>query len=183
MGFKLNVDLETSSGPSHEVYTRVESLSFNKVTSQVTFQLTYWIDQEHAKNFNREYLDEEIENAEGLIQERILYFPDENSDGEELLLSHHYAVPASRKKEVKVPIFETSSINKEIPYVSFDENGDEITLYKTITSEKQIIVGYKEEEKEVIDTKLIENIFEFCYEVTKTKLMEFFPEDKIETIK
>lgn len=183
MGFKLNVDLETSSGPSHEVYVRIESLTFNKVTSNVSFQLTYWIDQEHAKTFNRKYLDQDTNNAVGLIQERILYFPDQNSDGEEILLSHHYDIPVAREEEVEIPEFEIKTIQKEVPYTSFDEEGEEITLYRTVTKEEEVQTGTKKQLKKVIDTKLIENIFEFCYGVTKTKLMEFFPEDKIETIK
>ena len=182
MGFKLNVDLETSDGPSHEVYVRIESLVFNKVTSNVMFQLTYWIDQEHAKSFNREYLDEDIKNAVGLIQERVLYFPDQTSDGEEILLSHHYEIPVVREDEVEIPEFEIKTIHKEVPYTSFDEEGEEITLYRTVSREEKVQIGTRKEIKKVIDTKLIENIFDFCYQVTKTKLMEFFPEDKIETI-
>jgi hypothetical protein len=86
MGFVLNVDLETSEGPSHEVYTRIESLSYNKVTSEVRFQLTYWLDRDHAIRFNRTYLSEERKNAIGLVQERVLYFEDDISDGKEVLL-------------------------------------------------------------------------------------------------
>lgn len=183
MGFKLNVDLETSEGPSHEVYIRIESFSFNKVTSEVMFQLTYWIDQTHAKAFNREFLDQDTKNAVGLIQERILYFPDQTSDGEEILLSHHYIVEAAEEREIEIPVFETKLIQKEVPYTSFDENGEELTLYRTVTSEEQVQTGNEKHIKKVIDPKLIKDIFEFCYRVTKTKLMEYFPEDKIETTK
>jgi len=58
MGFVLDVDLETSEGPSHEVYVRIESLSFNKVTSKVQFQLTFWQDRDQAIRFNRTLLSE-----------------------------------------------------------------------------------------------------------------------------
>lgn len=183
MGFKLNVDLETSEGPTQELYVRVESFSFNKVTSEVAFQLTYWIDEEHARIFNRKYLEEDINNAEGLVQERILYFPSVDSDGEEILLNHHCSEPVTTEQEVEIPVYEIEKIQKEVPYTSFNEDGDELTLYRTVTEEKKVKKGTKTEVKKVIDTKLIHNIFEFCYGVTKTKLMEFFPEDKIETIK
>lgn len=183
MGFKLNVDLETSEGPSHEVYVRIESLSYNKVTSEVMFQLTYWVDQDHAKAFNRKHLEEDTNHAVGLIQERILYFPDEDSDGVEILLSHHEVAKAAEQRDIEVPVFEIKTVNQEVPYISFDEDGEELTLYRTVAKQKEVQIGTKIETKNVIDTKLIENIFEFCYTVAKTKLMEFFPEDKIETIK
>ena len=53
MGFIINADLETSQGPTQELYVRVEGFSFNKVTAQLGFQVTYWIDREHAIRHNR----------------------------------------------------------------------------------------------------------------------------------
>ena len=43
MGFIINADLETSQGPTQELYIRVEGFSFNKVTAELGFQITYWI--------------------------------------------------------------------------------------------------------------------------------------------
>ena len=67
MGFRLNVDLETSSGPSEEVYVRIESLVVNRVTAKARFQVTYWIDRDHAVKTNKQYVEEEIRPQVGLI--------------------------------------------------------------------------------------------------------------------
>ena len=183
MGFKLNVDLETSLGPTQELYVRVESFNFNKVTSELGFQSTYWVDQKHAVRFNRLYLDEPIKNAVGLVQERVLYFPDEISDGEEIQLDHYLTRQVGTEEEVDVPVFKTVEVKKEVPYVSFDENGDEIQLYRTITENREERVGSKKEIRRVVKPELLSDIFGFCYKEIKEYLAQWFPEDKIETVK
>jgi hypothetical protein len=183
MGFVLNVDLETSAGPSHEVYVRVESLTYNKVTSMVQFQITYWQDRDHAIRFNRTTLDEPRRNAVGLVQERVLYFEDENSDGIEILFPHHLKVPLATKREVDVPEYGIVSVEKEVPYVSFDENGDEITKYRKVVTEEKKLIGKEKKEVEVIDTSLLSNIMDFCYGKIKEMLATHIPEDKIITVK
>ena len=182
MGFRLNVDLETSSGPSQEVYVRIESIIVNRVTSKASYQLTYWIDQDHATATNRVYVEDEMRHSVGLIQERILYYEDEESEGVEILLPHMLEEDIAEEREVEVPIFEKQDITKEVPYTSFDENGDEITLYRSITSTQNVKVGTKVEIRKVIDIKLVENIFEFGYRKTKQMLETKFPVDKIEKV-
>lgn len=179
MGFILDVDLETSEGPSHEVYVRVESLTFNKVTSMVQFQITYWQDQKHAIKFNRTTLDEEVRSATGLIQERVLYFEDTDSDGVEILFPHHMKIPMTSRSEVEVPKYETQTVEREVPYVSFDENGDEITKYRTVVREEKVKVGVETTVKETINTALLSDIMGFIYGKIKEKLSEFIPVDKI----
>lgn len=180
MGFKINVDLETSDGPSHEVYVRIESLTYNKVTNEVSLQLTYWLDQSYALAFNRAYLDEEPKNAIGLIQERLLYFEDNDSEGKEILLPHFLKASVSTTKEIEVPIFEEKEVKKEVPYTSFDEEGDEITLYRTVSVKDKVKVGTKVEVKEVVDTSLLDNMFGFVYSKVKEELVKWFPEKTIE---
>lgn len=182
MGFKLNVDLETSNGPSHEVYVRIESLVINRVTATARFQLTYWIDKDHATAFNREYVEDEQKNMIGLVQERLLYFEDETSDGVEVLVPHMIEEEIAEEQEVEVPVFETKTIHKEVPYTSFDEDGDEITLFRTVTSQENVKVGSTVETRKVINISLAENIFKFGYSKVFNKLKEFFPEHKIETV-
>jgi len=180
MGFKLNVDLETSEGPSHEVYVRVESLTYNKVTNEVSLQLTYWLDQSYALAFNRAYLDEEPKNAIGLVQERLLYFNGNDSEGIEILLPHFLKTTVTTTKKVEIPVYEERVGKKEVPYTSFDEEGEEITLYRTVTVKDKVKVGTKEEVRDVVDTSLLDNMFGFVYSKVKEELVKWFPDKTIE---
>lgn len=181
MGFILDVDLETSEGPSHEVYVRVESLTFNKVTMEVGFQLTYWESKEYAEKFNRISTDEQPNNCVGLIQERVLYFEDDESDGKEVLFPHHLRTKVVKVEQVEIPVFETKIIEEEVPYVSFDQDGEEVTKYRTVVTEEEVQVGVEIKEKELFDYSALSNIFEFAYNHTKKILGELIPEDKILT--
>jgi hypothetical protein len=89
MGLRLNVDLETSAGPSEEVYARVESISYNKFTAAVMFQITYWVDQNHAIKATKTFLDEEPRNMVGLIYDKVIYYPAESSDEIEINLPQY----------------------------------------------------------------------------------------------
>ena len=118
----------------------------------------------------------------GLINERILYYEDEESEGVEILLPHMVEEAIAEEKEVEIPIFEKREITKEVPYVSFDENGDEITLYRSVTSTQDIKVGTNVEIRQVINIELAANIFEFGYGKIKQMLGSKFPVDKIEKV-
>lgn len=179
MGFILDVDLETSEGPSHEVYVRIESLTFNKVTMQVGFQLTYWESKEYAEKFNRVATDDEPNNAVGLIQERVVYFTDDESDGVEILFPHHIKTEIVKVQETEIPIIEVKQEEIEVPYVSFDENGEEITKYRTVIKEIKEQTGVDIKEKEVFDYTALQDIFGYCYNHAKKVLGKLIPEEKI----
>lgn len=183
MGFVLDVDLETSQGPSHEVYARIESFTYNKVTSMIQFQITYWQDRDHAIRFNRTYMSEPKKSAIGLIQERVIYFNNTESEGEEYLLPHHMKVPVVRTGEVEVPIIEDIQVETEVPYVSFDENGDEITKYRKVFKTEQKQTGTEIKEQQIIDGTLLRDTFGFCYGKVKEELSKFFPKEKIVTVR
>lgn len=183
MGFILKADLETNLGPSQEIYARIEGMSYNKGTNLAMFQVTYWVNKDHASKFNRTFLDEPFKNMIGLIQDRVIFYSDEHKEGVELILPQYIETHTVVEKEVEVPLYETKLTKKEVPYTSFDEEGEEITLYRTVHVEEQVQVGVKKELKKVIDHSASGRLADFCYEVLKQELGKQFPIDNIETVK
>ena len=183
MGLRLNVDLETSLGPSQEVYARIESIIYNKFTASVMFQIAYWLTQDHAKKATRVFLDEELKNMTGMVHDKVLYYADGDTEGAEVTLPMHFSVEAVYDSEVEVPVYETKIEEKKIPYISFDENGDEITLHRTVSEEVQVQVGTSKEVKKVIDQQVSNRLADFSYEVLQKELTKWFPKDNIETVK
>jgi len=182
MGFVLNVDLETSEGPSQEVYVRIESLTYNKTTSEIRFQISYWQNRDKAIRFNRTYLQEEKNNAVGLIQEGVIYFKDEKSDGVQITFNQHMKVYTVVEEEVEIPIYENKQITKEVPYVSFDDNGDELILYRTVNLEEQVQTGTSKKVEQVISGGVLDDTFGFCYGKIYEELLRYFPKDKIQIV-
>lgn len=179
MGFILDVDLETSEGPSHEVYVRIESLTFNKVTMEVQFQLTYWQDKDYANRFNRTYASENKKNAIGLIQERVIYYETETSDGTEILFPHFLRTPIVRNEEVEVPKYEMKEVEKEVPYISFDAEGNEITKVRKVIKEEKVRVGVEKRSEDLFDYSALKNIFEYSYNYARKELAKLIPDSKI----
>mgnify|MGYP007020043379 CR=1 FL=1 len=69
---------------------------------------------------------------------KIVYYADYKKEGEEFNIDNLYKVPMYEEVEVEEPSFETKEVSKEVPYVSFDENGEEITLYHTVTKKEKV---------------------------------------------
>ena len=99
------------------------------------------------------------------------------------LLPNFLTTPLVSIKEVEKPIYEVQELEKEAPYVSFDENGEELIKYRKVIKEEKVRVGVEKIEEEVIDSTLTNDIFGFCYNHTKKVLTKWLPEDKIETVK
>ena len=180
MGLRINVDLETSGGPTQELYVRLDTLNLNKVASKIKYVVSYWIDKDHALRFNRTYLEQPRPGANGILAREVVYYENEESEGIELTLPLAFEAYPVSKQVITLPVFEMKPTVVEVPYISFDENGDEVTKYRKIEEEKRVEVGTKEEERHIIDNEKLFNIQETCYDDLRIKLTEFFPEDSIE---
>jgi hypothetical protein len=179
VGFTVNADIETSQGATQELYVRIESIVVNRVSGKVSFQVTYWIDKDHAIASSKQFAEDEEQQYTGLISNRVLYFNNTDSESVELLLPPMIKEDLSEDKEVEVPVFSTMEESKEIPYTSFDSNGDEITLYKTVTSYKNVKVGTKLESRKVINPALASDIYKLGYTSVYNTLQAYFPADNI----
>lgn len=180
MGFIVNADIETNRGPTSELYIRIENWKINKAVGEIKFTTTTWVSKEFADRFLREYFDEPLKNSVGIVSSKLVYYSDDNLDGKEYDVPNYFTMPMYVEKEVEVPIYETKKVSKEFPYVSFDENGDEITLYRTVTSEEEVQVGTEKVTKQVMDYGIVDRLAEVTYNYLKQQLKEYFPEELIE---
>ena len=183
MGLRINADLETSAGPSQEVYLRVESFRWSKVTNTLDFAISCWLNQESAAKFSRTYADDKLSHAKGLLTPKVVYYSDDDAEGVEVEIKNFYNVSPTTSVIIEEPIFEEKEISKEIPYVSFDENGDEITLYRTKIEVEKVQVGVNKVEKEALDFNVSSDTIGYCYNVLLKELEKVFSKDNIEILK
>lgn len=180
MGLVIEADIETNQGPTKELYIRIDSYKVNRTVGQITFTTTSWLTKRYADRFLRTYTEEEFKPALGLISADIVLYDDkDNKEGIELKIENLYKPSMIVEKEVEFDIYEQKSITKELPYTSFDDNGDEITLYKTIKVEEKVKTGVEKVMKEVFDYSVIDNLGQFCYEHLKKELEKYFPSTSI----
>ena len=179
MGFIVNADLETTVGSTTSLYVRIESIVLNRVSGKIRYQITYWANQEYAVSSTKMYADEEEQRYQGLVGERMILYTDSNKEGVDLLLPHMIEEDLAEEKQVEVPVFETIETTKEVPYVSFDSEGNEITLYRTITSSENVKVGTTIEIRKVINPALACDIYKLGYNSLKNVLEKFFTIESI----
>ena len=82
MGLRVRADLETSLGPSKNVYVRVENINLNRTFGKIKVAVTYWIDKESSEDFKHS----EERYPENQISNHIVYYRSKNDLGQELYL-------------------------------------------------------------------------------------------------
>lgn len=182
MGLKINVELDTNLGPTDEAYIRIETCRINKVQAQLEFTTTCWVDKESADKFYRKYIDDSLTNSNGLLTKEVVYYKSkDDKNGTDVVIENYYKVPTTTLVTVEDPIYETQLVKKTVPYVSFDENGEEVIKEKEIETEEKIQVSSRTVQKELIDYSLIERPFELAYKHLTNELSKIFPTESIVT--
>jgi len=180
MGLVLKVDLDTSGGSTKEAYIRIETCRINKVQAQLEFTTTCWINKKAAGKFYRKYLDDPLTNAGGLIKKEVVYYKNaKDIVGTEISIENYYKVPVVEEVTVEEPIYEKKLVKKEVPFISFNENGEEIEKTKIVEREEKVQVDAKKIKRKLIDYSLMEKPFEFAYKHLHKELSKFFPKNKI----
>ena len=182
MGLRLHVDLETNRGPTNELYVRIDSWKLNMTIGEIKFTTTSWLDKSYGDKFLRKYATDSLNPAVGLVGGKVIYYESSSSEGEEIVIDNLYVTPMFVEKELEVDIFEKQTISKEVPYTSFDENGDEVTLYRTVEVTEDIKTGTETEIKNVVAYTIVDRLREFSYDYLAEELAKVFPKDKIEKL-
>ena len=182
MGLRLQVDLETNRGPTNKLFVRIDSWKVNMTLGEVKFTTTSWLDKSYGEKFLRKYAADKLKPAVGLVGGKVIYYPKPSSEGKEIVIDNLYVAPMIVEKEVEEDIIEKQTVNKEVPYVSFDENGDQVTLYRTVEVTEDVITGTKTELKSVIDYTIVDRLQEFSYDYLVKELSKVFPKSKIKKI-
>ena len=110
------------------------------------------------------------------------FYKDADSLGEDISIPNFFKFVPTYKGTVETPIYEVKEVTEEIPYVSFDSEGDEITLYRTKIKQEKVKIGSEKVEKVFYDKEAINKPIEYCYKELKARLGEIIPVDKLEII-
>ena len=183
MGLRLNVDLDTNRGQTNEAYILLESVRFNRVNTRVEFTTSLWLNRDAALAFQKKYIDSPLGSSEGMIQREVIYYKNsKDTKGTEITLDNYFIVDIAREEEVITPVYDKKEVVKKVPFITFDDEGEEIVQEKEITKLERVKVGENKEIKKVFDISLVHNIFEFTYGELRKKLSEHFPIEKLEIV-
>lgn len=182
MALILKGDIETNVGTTDSIHCKIDTITVNKSSGTIQYSILYWNDNNIAKGFSDLNVDSNVQqHTRNVINaEEILVYKDEKPITFKLPTIFRFKV-VDQIKEM-VPIFERQSIKAEEPYISFDENGDEITLSRTVFNLKEVKVGEEEIIKEIIKKELIENPWKESYKHLNSILKEEIKKQKVNLI-
>ena len=175
MGLLLKADLETSAGATEEAYARIDTYRVDKVSSRIGFAVTYWKNKKAAHKYNRVYLEDNLKNATGLFSNKIVLYRKDDLVGVEYDLPTFLRLDIAKKVEIEEPILERVTVQESVPYVSFNEEGEEPTKYRTVEKSTNKQVGTNKVEKFLIDNTILSNIPKHCYEFLINELKQLLP--------
>lgn len=183
MGLRLNVDLDTNRGQTDEAYIILETIRFNRANTRIEFTISLWINRAAAYNFQKKYVGDPLGSSEGMLQREVIYYKDaKDTKGTEITLDNYFMADIAKEEEVITPIYEEKEVTKKVPFVTFDEEGNEIIKEKKITKLEKVKVGENKEIKQMFDTSLVHNIFDYTYKELRKILSKHFPIEKLEIV-
>lgn len=178
MGLLIKGDFDTSFGKLQQIYTRIESFHFNKMTGMCTFSYTYWPDKQSSDFHTPVQEGDKSSKAINMVDTEIIVYKD-STDSSDISLPHSLKVFAGTEKTIEEPVYRTEEYTEEVPYVSFDENGDEVTKYRTVTKEKKVETGTQSTIKVIFDPFILDDIYGFGYENLKKVLSKWINQENL----
>lgn len=167
MGLLFNLDTDTVKGSTKSIYCRISQITIQKEVNRVIISLSYYSNLEKTEPVDS-------------ISYEVIVYDEENLEGKELRLPSVLKLDLTQKVVIKEPIYNKELVKENVPYVSFDEEGEEITKYRELEIEKNIKVGEEERELHISALDAIQkDIFQFCYNKVKEELSSIFPNIEI----
>lgn len=189
MGFIVKKTIEINGEIYDSFYVRVENFILNKKKSELLLVIAHYDNSISASEFMSEYIEDD-KHTTGHLGMNVKFVNDplndegnyknlpKDNDGD-IIFPTTYTYDITTKENVEDLVTTTTYIDKEIKYIDFDDDGNEITKTKI---EKTPI--HNTETKIIEKTKrMISNItkspYAYAYEKLKETYSELFGSDYI----
>lgn len=183
MGLRLNVDLDTNRGQTNEAYIRIETIRFNRVMCRIEFTTSCWLNKELADGFDRKHIGDPLGSSQGILTKEVVYYESKDDvEGKEVEIQNYYTCEIYREEIIEKPIYEDQIVTKTIPYVTFDDDGEEVIVEKQVKKMERVQVGIDTQVRKVVDFSIVENMFDFANQALFNELSKIFPKDKLQII-
>ena len=159
MGLLLKGDFETEVGQSSELYLNIEGFNFRKADMSLFAPMAVWSSKEGSRIINK-----------------VIWYNGLEEDGVEVEIPNIFRIKLTDTVTLSEPIYEIREVAEEVPYISFDEEGEEITKYRKVLVEKKVAIGEEDVEQEIENIKLVQqDIFKTIYNHIEKELTQLFP--------
>lgn len=178
MGFKVTKDIEFENGlTTDEVYVRIEDYKLEKHSGMLRTFVNIYTSAEAAGRAIPEYIEDlQMNDSSGILP------PSMSVDNQQHMLMPVQYHPVTQSVEVEVTSYSSSFVDKEIDYVDFDDDGNEIISTRTESIES-VTTGSEIVTKTVFHPNSITgSVFEYAYSRVKDQFAGIFGSESITDI-
>lgn len=159
MGLLIKGDFESEIGQLDQLYICIDGFTYRKADNTLFAPVALFLDETKQRSIIRKLID---------------YTKDKN--GIEIELPSIVKIPVVKEVETVEDIFETQLVEEEIPYISFDEEGEEVTKYRTVSKQVQVKVGEKVITVVEPDISILQqDVFTTIYKYIEKEVKELLP--------
>ncbi len=178
MGFKVTKDIDFENGVSvDEIYVRIEDYKLEKASGMIrTFSNMYTTQDSARKAIPLHLEDLHLNDASGMLP------PSMSVDSNQHIMMPINYFPVTESVNVTVTTYSSSFEDREVEYVDFDGDGNEIISTRTESIET-VTTGSEVVEKSIFQPNHITgSIFEHAYSKLKEHYAGIFGNDSITDI-
>ena len=172
MGFIVTGSITENGGQNRQAdsfYVRIENYIVHKTTGDLVVNSTHYTSKEDSLSAHPTYKEDYNGlDASGMLSNHFLH--------EDESYNHAYPLefPLTESVQVEQTTYSSSFSDQVVEYVDFNDDGDEISAYRTESIET-ITTGSEMLTKARIDINIITgSMFEYAYKVTKDHYKSIF---------
>lgn len=185
MGLVIENEIETNVGEVTNAYVTIQSYTVRKNIGEISFSIAYYTDEKYSKMSCHEYLEDLTDIIQLPVEAtfnpiEVLYY----KDNEWNTVSFPLNMKVKFTEKIETPILEIEKIpiEKEIPYISFDSEGNEIEKIRKKVVFEEVKKEIGKEERNKIDWSLVNNPLSFAYQKLAEELKKNMPDLKIKNV-
>ena len=179
MGIIIKADLDTNNGSTTKAYASIRTFTVNRERYHISYNVQYFLNKNLVQK--PAYIGEDIDygNISPFFSPYNIVFYKGKGKFEELNLIQNKNLILGKSKTISIPIYEEVEKVKEVPFITFDQDGNEVEIVRHQKVKVKEKVGSEKVKKEIIDESLIENPLKACYEDLEKELIKVFGKKNI----
>tara|TARA_B100000212_G_scaffold63224_1_gene43280 strand:+ start:753 stop:1301 length:549 start_codon:yes stop_codon:yes gene_type:complete len=179
MGIIIKADLDTNNGSTNKAYASIRTFTVNRERYHISYNVQYFLNKNSVQKPT--YIGEDIDygSISPFFSPYNIIFYKGKGKFEELNLIQNKKLILGKSKTISIPIYEELEKIKEVPFITFDQDGNEVEIVRHQKVKVKEKVGSEKVKKEIIDESLIENPLKACYEDLEKELIKVFGKKNI----
>ena len=175
MSLILEGNIETNIGPVDNIYVKIDSLTIDKLKGTLTYSVMYWQDKATSETFKHLSHDPNIsQTTRKIISSNEILVYNEKNKPTSISLPTVKRFEVLDSKEVEIELISSRMVRKDVPYVSFNSDGEEVEKMRSELVQEDFVSGTEVKKEYFFNEEILTNPFKLCYDNLKETISKEF---------